>query len=139
MKFGSAQLLGSLALLLIGIVGSAFSLIDFRTIQFQAGKSTPVSVALVEEAADTLTKHPEIKVRIVGFTDDQECSNARNCNELARRRASMVKEWLLAHGIPSSQVIGVEAKGSDEPIDSNAHESSRQHNRRVEVINTQSE
>jgi OOP family OmpA-OmpF porin len=124
---------------------NAFSMIDLRGIEFQQGKPTPESVLeqavkvpvessllILKEGADTVLRHPELKIQILGFTDDQECIGADQCRDLSRRRATLVYEWLLKHGVPSSQVAGIEGVG-DQPIDFNDYEEGRQRNRRVEL------
>ena len=146
MNLAFPRLIGFVATLFITQVVIAFSVVDFADIQFQTGRPTPASViedslklplarssAFLEQAAHTLQGNPKIKVRIVGFTDDHECSNSRECKELSLRRAKGVYDWLLTHGVASGQVTAVEGKGSDEPIGSNDLESGRQYNRRVEI------
>ena len=90
-------------------------------------------MALLEEAVSILQVYPKIKIRIIGFTDKHECSPSSECKELSRRRAQAVYAWLLAHGVVSGRVIAVEARGNEEPLDSNEAEGGRQHNRRVEI------
>ena len=95
------------------------------------------SIAALSEAIDLLRKNPQIKVRVVGFTDDEECSGDNACLNLSRQRAKLVSEWLQAHGALSGQLLSVEARGQNHPIDSNELESGRQRNRHVEICNTQ--
>lgn len=129
MRLLAKQLIFIPTILCIVRLSSATSLIDFLGVEFQDGKPTPTSIledsvklpveksiAILEQAADTLRRHPELKIRIVGFTDDQECIGTSPCQELSRRRATLVYEWLLTHGVLSVQVTSVEGIG-DQPID----------------------
>jgi outer membrane protein OmpA-like peptidoglycan-associated protein len=146
MNLALARLVGIVAILFISQGATALAVVDFVNIQFQAGKLTHTfvledslmlplekSLALLENAAHTLKAYPTIKVRIVGFTDSHECNDTRECKELSRLRAKAVYDWLLAHGVVSTQLPAVEGKGSEEPIGSDDLESGRQYNRRVEI------
>jgi OmpA-OmpF porin, OOP family len=90
------------------------------------------SIAILEQDAGVLKEFPKLRVKIVGFTDNQECHDIE-CAELSRRRAKYVRDWFLSHGIPSPQIEGPEGHGSAEPIDNNATERGRARNRRAEV------
>jgi OOP family OmpA-OmpF porin len=90
------------------------------------------SLEILEEAADTLRRYPNLSVSIVGFTDNRECVGAASCIQLSRRRARMVYEWLIVHGALSSQFTSVNGLG-DDPVDSNEDEHGRQRNRHVEI------
>ena len=134
-----------LAVLAVTPAANALS-IDFRGVEFQTNMPTPASalddsvkmpsdtsLAVLQQTADTLQRYPQLKVRIVGFTDDRECTVPIECLQLAHRRATLVYEWFLTHGIVSTQIVAVEARGNNDPIDSNELEEGRQRNRRVEV------
>jgi OOP family OmpA-OmpF porin len=149
MKIGPGSLTIAVAMLCLVARSGAVSVIDFRGVEFQEGRPTSAlvledsvkppteqSFAVLKEAADTLRRYPELKIRIIGFTDDQECSGTTQCRELSKRRATLVYEWLLTHGTLSTQVLAVEGVG-DQPIDFNDFEAGRQRNRRVEIQNAQ--
>lgn len=90
------------------------------------------SIAILEQDAGVLKEFPKLRVKIVGFTDNQECHKSE-CIELSLRRAKYVRDWFIGHGISSRQVSGPEGIGSAEPIDSNDTERGRARNRRAEV------
>lgn len=126
---------------------TALSVIDFLSIQFQAGRprvgdsldislKEPVgeSLHLLEENAHVITHNPNLTIELVGFTDSQECKLAE-CGELSRRRANLIYDWLLANGVPNTQLMKSEGKGQDDPVDFNQSEQGRQRNRRVEFFN----
>jgi outer membrane protein OmpA-like peptidoglycan-associated protein len=76
-----------------------------------------------------LDEHAEIrKVRVEGHTDDT--GDASYNDDLSRRRAAAVVEWLVEHGIESKR-LSSEGFGSRKPIDTNATEAGRAKNRRV--------
>ncbi|GGA14293.1 hypothetical protein GCM10011408_40080 [Dyella caseinilytica] len=86
---------------------------------------------LNDDSAAFLRLKSDAKVRIVGFTDSQECVGDA-CKALSLRRAQLVNAWLLAHGFPADRLLAPEGHGSSEPIDNNAKAEGRQRNRRVE-------
>jgi OOP family OmpA-OmpF porin len=71
-------------------------------------------------------------VEIIGFTDNQECSGSE-CQALSLRRAQVVYDWLVAHGVSPNNLRAPVGRGSDLAIDSNDTELGRQRNRRTEV------
>lgn len=78
-----------------------------------------------------LTKYPERTVVIEGHTDSvgSEESNLA----LSQRRADAVKSWLVNQGVAAERLVAT-GKGESSPVAGNASASSRQQNRRVEVI-----
>ena len=80
-------------------------------------------------AISTLKGHYNIK--IVGFTDNSECTGPE-CVALSLRRAQLICGWMLAHGVPASQLLPPEGHGSDEPVGDNSTPDGRARNRRVE-------
>jgi len=146
MNFLSRQLLAVTVIFSVPAPSEALE-IDLRGVEFQVGEPArasaldssvklpgAVSLQVLRQTADTLQHYRWLKVKVVGFTDNSECSALTDCQELSRRRATLVYQWLLAQGVSASQVVAVEARGSDLPIDSNDMEEGRQRNRRVEVV-----
>ncbi|GAB3383484.1 OmpA family protein [Lysobacter fragariae] len=86
----------------------------------------------LEIDADGLRTIPGVRVEIVGFTDDQECSG-QECYELSLRRAKSVYDWFISHGIPKERLNEPEGRGSEMAIYGNETEEGRQQNRRTEV------
>ncbi len=89
------------------------------------------SQAVLDQTAQALQSNPDWKMRIVGHTDSVG-SNAAN-DQLAGERATSVRQYLISHGVDQSR-LSVDAKGSSEPVSSNATDSGRAENRRVELI-----
>ena len=71
-------------------------------------------------------------VMIVGHTDSVG-SNKYNFG-LSERRAESAKKRLLELGLSSERILGIEAKGEEEPIATNETAEGRARNRRVEFI-----
>ena len=71
-------------------------------------------------------------VMIVGHTDSVG-SNKYNFG-LSERRAESAKKRLLELGLSSERILGIEAKGEEEPIATNETAEGRAQNRRVEFI-----
>lgn len=100
-------------------------------IYFDVNKDTikPKSRKKLNQAADVLTRFPEIRLEISGHTDNQG-KHAYNM-DLSRRRAESVRDYLVRKGIDESRVktVGV---GPDQPIESNDNKAGRAKNRRIE-------
>jgi outer membrane protein OmpA-like peptidoglycan-associated protein len=84
----------------------------------------------LDEVAQTLREHPEIKlVEIQGHTDDR---GKRSTNtELSQKRADAVRRYLVGEGIASSR-LSAKGFGSLRPRAPNITASGRARNRRVE-------
>lgn len=100
---------------------------------FDFNKSTLKSGGMrtVSELAGFLNQYPERNVLIEGHTDSIG-SDEYNFN-LSERRANAVKEALINYGIAASR-IRIRGLGKLHPVTSNATNSGRQQNRRVEVV-----
>ncbi len=100
---------------------------------FDSGKSDikKESVPYLKNALKVLQEYPEIKVKIVGHTDNmgQEDENLR----LSAARAKSVMDWFIENGIDSTR-LSYEGKGSAEPVADNNTEEGRMENRRTEII-----
>lgn len=69
-------------------------------------------------------------VRVVGFTDNQECSGLE-CKTLSLRRAELIYRWMLENGVPKNRLLSPEGRGSGEPVADNAIPEGRARNRTV--------
>jgi OmpA-OmpF porin, OOP family len=92
---------------------------------------TADSVAILDEAIDTLKRNPNIHVEVDGHTDSVG-SDAYN-QALSERRAKGVYDYLLSHGIEASRLDGPKGFGESAPIDTNDTAEGRQRNRRTEL------
>ena len=92
---------------------------------------TADSVAILDEAIDTLKRNPNIRVEVDGHTDSVG-TDAYN-QKLSERRAKGVYDYLTAHGIDASRLDGPKGFGESQPIDTNDTAEGRQRNRRTEL------
>ena len=98
---------------------------------YDSDKILPTSYAEIQRLMLFLKKNKNIKIKIVGHTDNQG-SNAYNL-DLSRRRAVALMDALIRKGIAADRLIS-EGMGSSQPITTNDTEEGRAQNRRVEVI-----
>lgn len=88
-----------------------------------------VYVPDVDRKIVIMKKYPEVKITLVGHTDNR--GSAAYNYELGLHRAQAVKNYMVENGISSSRLY-VESKGDTQPIAPNDTESNRYKNRRVE-------
>ena len=91
--------------------------------------SRPVSRTVLDKAVAVLKEYPDVRVNIVGHTDDVGAAEFNL--DLSRRRAEAVKKYLVDHGIDSGRVT-TEGRGSTDPDVPNDSEINRAKNRRIE-------
>jgi outer membrane protein OmpA-like peptidoglycan-associated protein len=107
--------------------------ITFGDVLFGTNQSTLKSGAArnVEKLVTFLNLYPQRRVLIEGFTDSigSESSNQK----LSERRSNAVRTALIDAGI-SRQRIDTRGYGEEYPVAGNDSESSRQLNRRVEIV-----
>ena len=101
---------------------------------FDTGKATiqSTSFALLNDVADVMKEHPEVKkVRIEGHTDNvgSDIANLK----LSQGRAESVKAALVARGVEAGR-LDAAGFGEMRPIATNDTEEGRAQNRRVEFI-----
>jgi OOP family OmpA-OmpF porin len=92
---------------------------------------TAESIAILDQAIDTLKRNPEIRVEVDGHTDSKG-TDAYN-QKLSERRAKGVYDYLTAHGIDAGRLDGPKGFGESQPIDTNDTAEGRQRNRRTEL------
>ncbi len=85
----------------------------------------------LSEFAKVLKNFSDADVAIFGHTDST--GNDAINNPLSVNRASAVASYLMAQGVPSSQIKSVEGYGSKQPVADNSTSAGRQQNRRVEI------
>jgi outer membrane protein OmpA-like peptidoglycan-associated protein len=103
-----------------------------RGVNFEFGSATLTqeSYAIMERVRDSLIEWPEIRVEIIGHTDD--IGSALANRRLSQRRAESVRDYLVSQGVSADRLIAI-GKGKDEPIADNETAEGRQLNRRVEL------
>ena len=92
----------------------------------------PDSEPTLQEIAKLLNGHPQLRVHVVGHTDNQ--GSAEHNLDLSRRRAAnIVRELTTKYAIASSRLDSFGA-GWYAPIASNESDDGRSKNRRVELV-----
>jgi outer membrane protein OmpA-like peptidoglycan-associated protein len=106
---------------------------------FELGKSTirPESGTLLDEIANVLKEHPEIKRVVVEGHTDSTGSMATN-NRISAARAAAVVNALVERGVEKAR-MSAKGFGPSRPIASNDTPEGRDANRRVEISIAQSE
>jgi OmpA-OmpF porin, OOP family len=89
------------------------------------------SIAVLNQAVDTLQRYPQVHVTVAGYTDSVG-TDAYN-QSLSERRASIVYKYLTSHGIDASRLEGPIGHGKDGAIGDNATDAGRAQNRRTEL------
>jgi outer membrane protein OmpA-like peptidoglycan-associated protein len=89
------------------------------------------SQAVLDQVAQALKNNSDWKMRVVGHTDSTGSASANNA--LSQQRAQSVMAYLTNHGVDSSR-LRVEAEGQHQPASTNATDTGRAENRRVELI-----
>jgi len=91
----------------------------------------PESKPTLDEVAKLLTAKPDLKLKVVGHTDNQ--GGADHNLDLSRRRAASVVTALVSqYGIAADR-LAAEGAGMTQPVASNDTEEGRAKNRRVEL------
>ncbi len=92
----------------------------------------PESTPTLEEIADMLARHGDLRLRIEGHTDNT--GNAATNQTLSEQRAQAVRDWLVqTKGIAADRLEAV-GKGPTEPVADNGTPEGRQANRRVVLV-----
>ena len=85
----------------------------------------------IERLADYLNRHPFVRIRIIGHTDNR--GDAKQLYVLSRDRALEVMRSLAKFGNIDTNRMEAVGHGADLPIASNLKEKGRKKNRRVEI------
>lgn len=102
-------------------------------IHFEPGSArlTNIAKAILDEVALRMKQEPSATALVIGYTDDRE--NAGPNNDLDRRRAEAVRDYLVTrHGIDPSRIT-VEGRNGREPVGDNSTAEGRLRNRRVVI------
>ncbi len=99
-------------------------------IHFEYNKAVlkPGSFTIIKEVAAMMKKHPEVRLKIEGHTDNS--GSAKYNQALSEKRAAAVMASLLKLGIKTSRLTS-EGFGESKPLNSNKTEKERILNRRV--------
>lgn len=107
--------------------------IILRNLSFEFNSSVikPESEPVIEELYQFLTNNPEVRIQIVGHTDNVG-TDEYNKN-LSNNRAKAVHDAIVEKGIASDRLTW-EGRGAADPITTNDTEEGRAENRRVEFV-----
>lgn len=107
--------------------------IDFNPILFRQSTAEILSRSYfeIERLADYLNRHPFVRIRIIGHTDNR--GDAKQLYVLSRDRALEVMRSLAKFGNIDTNRMEAVGHGADLPIASNLKEKGRKKNRRVEI------
>lgn len=102
-------------------------------ISFDTGRADikPNLRTILDQFAQSLRDNPTTNISIIGHTDNTG-SDAIN-NPLSVNRAASTKKYLEERGVNPGR-IGVDGRGSHEPIADNNSDAGRARNRRVEIF-----
>lgn len=100
--------------------------------EFDSARLLPESRAAVAEIAKLLRQSSDLKLHVVGHSDDKG-TLAYNLDLSKRRAEKVVQELTSSHGISASRVAA-HGIGPLAPVASNETESGRAKNRRVELV-----
>jgi outer membrane protein OmpA-like peptidoglycan-associated protein len=108
---------------------------EIRTdeIHFEPGSArlTNIAKAILDEVALRMKQEPSSTAVVIGYTDDRENTGADQ--NLDRRRAEAVRDYLVTrHGIDPSRIT-VEGRGTSDPVGDNTTAEGRLRNRRVVI------
>ena len=100
---------------------------------FASGSATlqPALQGEISSIAANLVTYPKSTIEVVGHTDSVG-SEAMNM-DLSQRRAYSVANILIGSGVPAGRVSAY-GLGMTQPVDTNATDAGRAHNRRVEIL-----
>ena len=111
--------------------------VRINNLYFATGKTfiLPESEPAMEDLAQFLTDNPDVRIRIVGHTDNVGSEQANQ--RLSEGRANAVRQNLVMRNIAPER-IEAEGRGELEPVATNDTEEGRAQNRRVEftIIST---
>ncbi|KPP85860.1 MAG: putative outer membrane protein [Rhodobacteraceae bacterium HLUCCO07] len=105
------------------------------SVTFRTGSSVvdPGFRPALRAVSDSLRRHPNSAVRVVGHTDN--VGTAAFNNQLSQERALAVARVLISNGTSANRIV-VSGRGFYEPIASNTSSAGRAENRRVEIVIT---
>ncbi len=105
--------------------------IQLTQVQFATASSELPRTPMLDDVAAALTQRDTARIRLEGFADAR--GSAAVNEPLALARAQAVKEYLVAHGVPSDHIEAV-GRSTQRPVASNESAGGRADNRRVELI-----
>jgi outer membrane protein OmpA-like peptidoglycan-associated protein len=129
---GVVENAGCAAKQLVAIKAGKIDILD--KVFFKTGKDVieKKSFKLLDNVAQVLAAHPELKkVRVEGHTDN--AGDAAKNKELSARRAKAVVTYLVGKGLAADRLVDA-GFGDEKPIADNATAEGKAQNRRVEFV-----
>lgn len=128
----SEESFGSEELPRIELTGRGRQIIT-EPILFNSGAATlrETSIPALDKIAVLLGRFPDLKIEIVGHTDNFGPEDANQ--SVSADRAAIVREYLISRGIQPSR-LSSRGMGSADPVESNDTLLGRQANRRIEFL-----
>ena len=113
--------------------------IDLKGVNFAFNRAnlSAESRSILDQAVEILKKYPDLRVEVAGNTDS--IGKPAYNQKLSERRAKVVYDYLVSHGIESSRLIGPVGYGATHPIAPNKlpngkdNPAGRAKNRRTEL------
>jgi OOP family OmpA-OmpF porin len=109
---------------------------DFDQLRFDTGSATPLpqSNDQLQSIAAILKAHPNVHVKVGGYTDNVGSSAANM--KLSEARAANVRNQLVGMGVDAER-ISTEGYGEANPVGDNSTEAGRAMNRRISMLVTE--
>jgi len=107
-------------------------IISLPGVNFETGFDVllPGTEYILQKAADTLNRYPDMQIEVAGHTDD--VGNTTNNQGLSERRAKTVRNFLIQFGVAADRLT-YKGYGESRPIADNTMAEGRATNRRVEL------
>lgn len=104
---------------------------NFKRVQFEfdSFKLTPESRTALEDNADIMKVHPEVKIEIQGHADERGTSEYNLA--LGEKRALALRQYITTLGVESARVDTI-SYGEERPLDEGNGETAWSKNRRAE-------
>jgi OOP family OmpA-OmpF porin len=108
--------------------------VDVYGFLFDSGKAElkPGSAATLAELAQVLRDNPQLRIQLIGHTDD--VGGAEPNQTLSLARAQAVSAALISEQGIAPDRMRADGKGATQPLAPNSDEAARARNRRVEIV-----
>ncbi len=107
--------------------------VTLHSVRFYANRAVlrPDGDRMLAAVAMAMTKHPDLKIRVESYSDDDADEAASK--QLCQQRAVAIASWLSERGIDKTRLAS-QGLGPAKPLADNTTEEGRAKNRRVELV-----